>query len=173
MYLSRAINILAVLIGIIFLSAVCTADEPAEKEGITWVNYDEGIKLAEKLDKIIFIDFYTNWCKWCHKMDQDTFSDKKVIDYFNEHFIAIKVNAESKTKMKLPDGEFNGRELARMYGVRGYPTYWFVKSDGAKIDQLSSYLPPDRFLPIIRYIGDGHYQNMTFKDYMDQNSKNE
>jgi thioredoxin-related protein len=165
------INILAVLIGMVFLSAVCTADEtPKEKGGITWVKYDEGLKLAAKMDKTIFIDFYTSWCKFCHKMDKETFSNKEVIDYFNEHFIAVKINGESKTKMKLPQGEFNGRELARMFGVRGYPTYWFLKSNGEKINFISGYAPPQKFLPVLQYVGGKHYENMSFRDFVDKNS---
>ncbi len=171
MRLWRAINITAVLIGIVFLSAVCTADDSPKKEGITWVKYDEGLKLAEKLDKMIFIDFYTDWCKFCHKMDKETFSNKEIIDYFNEHFIAVKVDAESKTKIKLPDGEFSGRDLAKKYGVRSYPNYWFLKPNGEKITSYPGYAPPEKFLPIITFIGDGHYENMTFSEFMEKNYK--
>jgi len=170
MHFSRVINILAVLIAMVFLSAVCTADESPKKEGITWVKYDEGLKIAAKLDKMIFIDFYTNWCKFCHKMDRETFSDKEVIDYFNENFIGVKINGESKTKMKLPEGEFSGKELARMFGVRGYPTYWFLKSNGEKINFISGYAPPQKFLPVLRFVGGKHYENMSFKEYVDKNS---
>lgn len=176
MHFSRALNILAIIIGMFFISAVCTADDaqaPKDKgkSGITWVKYDEGLKLAKKLDKTIFIDFYTSWCKFCHKMDKETFSNKEVIEYFNEHFIAIKVNAESRTKIKLPDGEFSGRELARKYGIRGYPSYWFLKSDGKVISNLPGYRPPESFLPIIKFIGDGYYENMTFAEFMEKNYK--
>lgn len=176
MHFSRALNILAIIIGMFFISAVCTADDAQtpkdkEKSGITWVKYDEGLKLAEKLDKMIFIDFYTSWCKFCHKMDKETFSNKEIIDYFNEHFIAVKVDAESKTKMKLPDGEYSGRDLARKFGIRGYPNYWFLKSSGEKITSYPGYAPPEKFLPVITFIGDGHYENMTFADFLKNNYK--
>ena len=172
MRLSRALTILASLIAMVFLSAVCTADEtPSARskgnDGIMWVQYDEGLKLAGKMDKVIFIDFYTNWCKFCHKMDNETFSNKDVVDYFNKNFVGVKVNAESRTKLKLPDGEFSGQELARMFGVRGYPTYWFLKSDGSRINFLSGYSPPQKFLPVLQYVGGKHYENMSFQEYVE------
>jgi thioredoxin-related protein len=164
-------NIILMLVGIAFLSTVCTADESLKGEGITWVKYDEGLALAAKTEKMIFIDFYTDWCKFCHKMDRETFSDKEVIDYFNDTFIAVKIDGDSRTKMKLPQGEFSGRELSRMFGVRGYPTYWFLKPDGEKINYTSGYSPPQRFLPLLKFVGGRHYENMTFKEFLDKDSE--
>lgn len=158
----------------VFLLAVSGfTGESSKDKGITWVNYDEGLKLANKTDKLVFIDFYTNWCKFCHKMDRETFSNQKVIDYFNDHFVAVKINAESNVKMTLPDGEFSGREISRQYGVRGYPTYWFLKSDGEKINFTSGYSPPDKFLPLLQFVGDKFYENMTFREYLENNSNKE
>jgi thioredoxin-related protein len=175
MRFSSAISILTLMTVMLVLSAVCTADETPVPEaknntGITWVKYDEGLRLAEKLDKMIFIDFYTDWCKFCHKMDRETFSNKEIIDYFDDNFVAVKINAESKIKLNLPDGQFNGRELARRFGVRGYPTYWFLKSDGSKINYISGYAPPTKFLPVLQYIGGKHFENMSFQEFVDKNS---
>ena len=103
-------------------------------------------------------------------MDRETFSNKEIIDYFNENFVTVKVNAESKTKMKLPDGEFTGRELSKSYGVRGYPTYWFLKPDGTRINFISGYSPPAKFLPVLQFVGGRHYENMTFQEYISQQS---
>jgi thioredoxin-related protein len=163
-------NIIIMLVGIALFSSVCVAGETSKADGITWVKYDEGLALAAKLDKMIFIDFYTDWCKFCHKMDRETFSDKEVIGYFNNTFIGVKINGDSKTKLKLPQGEFSGNELSRMFGVRGYPTYWFLKPDGEKIGPTSGFSPPARFLPILKYMGGKHYENMTFKEFLEKDS---
>lgn len=171
MIFSRIINIIIVVVAMMFLSTVCVAGEATEKESITWVKYDEGLKIAAKTDKLILIDFYTDWCKWCHKMDKDTFSDKEVVKYFNEHYVGIKVKADSKKKMKLPDGEFSGRDLSRQYGVRGYPAYWFLKSDGERITNLSGYSPPAKFMPILQFVGGKHFENMTFQEYKDKKAE--
>ena len=172
MNFQRIVGIFISFAAILLLAVSGFAGETSSK-GITWVNYDEGLKLAGKTDKIIFIDFYTNWCKFCHKMDNETFSDREIIDYFNDHFVAVKINAESNSKMSLPDGEFSGRQVSKQFGVRGYPTYWFLKSSGERINFTSGYAPPERFLPLLQFVGDKYYENMTFKEFLESQTKKE
>jgi thioredoxin-related protein len=161
------------VIGTIFAMGSCSAGNSEEKsqsstEKINWLSYDAGIKKAAEENKIIVLDFYTTWCKFCVKMDKETFSQKEIIDYFNENFIAIKVNAESKKKIDLPTGAKTGVELARSFGVRGYPSHWFLKPNLEKITNLPGYSPAEKFIHIITFIGDGHYENTKFEDYMKQ-----
>jgi thioredoxin-related protein len=160
--------IMIMLVGVALISTNGVAGDSSKNDGITWVKYDEGLALASKLDKMIFVDFYTDWCKFCHKMDRETFSDKEIIGYFNETFIGVKINGDSKIKLKLPQGEFSGNELSRMFGVRGYPTYWFLKPDGERINYTSGYSPPTRFLPLLKFVGGKHYENMTFKEFLEK-----
>lgn len=174
MIFSKIINITIIIIAMMFLSTVCAADETiekTEKKDITWVKYDEGLKLAAKMEKLIFVDVYTNWCKFCHKMDRETFSDKDIIDYLSENFIGVKLNAESKKKMKLADGAFTGRDISRKFGVRGYPTYLFLNPDGELVFRTSGYSPPDRFMVFLKYVNSGKHKDMTIEEYWQAYSK--
>lgn len=81
--------------------------------GITWA---EAITKAKSEKKLIFIDFYTQWCGPCMNMAQTVFSLPEVGYYYNNTFINLKIDAE--------DGE--GVTLAKKYGVRSYPTYAFI-----------------------------------------------
>jgi len=141
------------------------AQNVAGKDDITWYKYDEGLKLAAKAGKPVLVDFYTNWCGWCKKMDKTTYVDPAVTSYMNSKFIAVKVNAESRDAINLPSGPVDGRRLARSFGVTGYPSIWFLESDGKKINNLPGFAPPERFIHVLRYIGDGIYKSQTFKDY--------
>ena len=168
-------NIFIVLmIGLVFSIGSCSAGNSDETESssksskVNWVSYDEGLKLAAKENKVIFVDFYTTWCKFCVKMDKETFARRDVADYMNEKIIAVKINAESNTKIKLSNGEFSGRELAKSFGVKGFPTYWFLKSDGEKINYFSGYRPADVFIDIVKYVGDGHYATKTMQEYTEE-----
>jgi len=134
--------------------------------GLSWVKYDKGLVLAAKENKPILIDFYTNWCGWCKKMDRETFSNDSVAQYLNDRFITVRVNAESNEMLATGNGSLSEKDLSRSFGVRGYPTYWFLKSNGEKINNISGYSPPDRFITVLKYIGDSHYQTKTWQEYL-------
>lgn len=168
----RRISILALVpvLGLIVMTASGLTDpsKSEAKEGLKWLKYDEGLELAMKTEKPILVDFYTDWCRFCKKMDKETFSDNMIAEFLNENFVMVKVNAESKNTVKTDEGTVSERQLARTFGVRGYPTYWFLKPSGEKINYSSGYAPPERFINILRYIGEGHYESKTFKDYISE-----
>ncbi len=153
----------------IILASCAVADETPKSDGIKWYKYDEGLKLAAAAKKTVIVDFYTNWCGWCKKMDKETFTDKRVIDYMNKTYIAVKVNAESKETISLPNGPTDGIKLAKSFGVSGYPNYTFLDSEGKKINALPGYKKADEFIIILKYIGDGAYKTQNYKDYYSKN----
>src|SRR5699024_3780891 len=74
---------------------------------------------AREKEKLIFIDFYTDWCAPCKKMDKEVFTNTEVSDIINKNFISVKINAEKK----------GGVDLAKKYGVSAYPYFLILKSD--------------------------------------------
>ena len=80
---------------------------------------------AQSENKIIFLDFYADWCGPCKTMDHEVFSDEKIGEFFNENFINFKVNGETG----------NGREIANLYEVKGYPTVIFIDPKGVVLNR--------------------------------------
>jgi thioredoxin-related protein len=146
--------------------------ESTESSLITWNKYDQGVKLAAKSKKPMLIDFYTDWCGFCKKMDKQTYIDPQIAKYINDHFVAIKLNAESKDQLDMPDGPSNGIQVARSFGVRSYPQTWFLESNGKKMGGQPGYMPPQTFIHFLKYYGDGHYKKMSFQEYYDQANSN-
>jgi thioredoxin-related protein len=143
-----------------------TMKESAEPGGIQWLSFDEGIAKAQKENKPIVIDFYTTWCGYCKKMDAGTFKDPEVVRYMRENFVGVRVNGEA-TSMVSHEGErISERELARSFGVRGFPTFWFLDSTGGKIGPAPGYKPKESFLPLLRYVGGSHYKTMSYESYL-------
>ena len=177
----RRIAPVAVLLAIglvVFLTVSGVTDpsksenKPEMKKEYNWLKYNEGLKQASKNDKMIFVDVYTNWCGFCKKMDRETFSDKMIMNYLDEHFVLVKLNAESKEKLVLPEGSLSGRQIARSFGVRGYPTFVFLNSNGEKLYSRSGYAPPNGFIYLLRYVAEGHYESKSLREYITEVSAN-
>ena len=71
---------------------------------------------AKAENKLVFVDFYADWCMPCKMMDKEVFSDKEIGDFFNKKFINVKVDAE----------KMNGPDLAAIFEVKGFPTMLFL-----------------------------------------------
>ncbi|WP_430816888.1 thioredoxin family protein [Carboxylicivirga sp. RSCT41] len=83
---------------------------------------------AKKENKKIFIDFYTKWCGPCRAMAKNVFPLPAVGEFYNQHFINYKVDAEV--------GE--GPALAKQYEVKGFPTFIYADAEGQSIYEGSS-----------------------------------
>jgi thiol-disulfide isomerase/thioredoxin len=83
-------------------------------------------KMAKAKNKLIFIDFYTDWCGPCKMMNKDVFPQKEVGDFYNANFIAVKIDAEK--------GE--GPAIAKQYSVNAYPTLTYINYNGEVVHKL-------------------------------------
>lgn len=84
------------------------------------VDWEHTLQLAQEQDKIIFVDAYTTWCGPCKVMSKNVFPQEKVGDFYNEHFVSVKIDMEK--------GE--GLLFAKAYNVRAFPTFLFIDSKG-------------------------------------------
>jgi len=132
------------------------ASSSPSTEKLDWLSHDMGLQKALSEKKLIMIMFYTDWCYYCKKMDHSTFSDRSIIDCLKENFVTIKANTDRE------------RGLKSKYGVRGLPTIWFLEYNGTSIGPLSGYVPPDRFIGVLKYIKDKHYNNMTLQEFLEK-----
>lgn len=111
MYLKR------VILGVVLLVTTFSITH-AQIEGISFFHgsWGETVAKAKAENKLIFIDFYTQWCGPCMNMAEQVFVLPTVGSFYNSHFVNAKIDAE--------DGE--GVGLAKKYQVRSFPTYVFV-----------------------------------------------
>ena len=133
-------RLLKALLILVFIGSISLAYGQKHK-GVQFFNgsWEELLVKAKKENKPFFVDFYTSWCYPCKLLEKQTFSSTKVGDYTNKHFLAYRVNAESK----------QGIPLARKYGVRAYPTVLFFNSKGEVIGTHIGFVGPDQFLKVL------------------------
>lgn len=105
--------------------------------------FAQTIAKAKAGQKLIFVDFYTDWCAPCKQMTMNVFTQAAVGDLFNRSFVNAKVNAEK--------GE--GIELARKAGVQAYPTMMFLNPEnGRTVHSILGYRDVDQLLDEVRQL---------------------
>jgi thioredoxin-related protein/uncharacterized protein YdcH (DUF465 family) len=126
----------------IILAIVLLVSVKAFSNEINFVNgtYAEILAKAKAENKVVMIDFFTDWCKWCVELDKKVYTVAEVADFANANQINWKIDAEK--------GE--GIELAKKYKVEGFPTVLYVNSDGEEIDRIVGYFPAKDFLPLMK-----------------------
>lgn len=125
--------------------------------GVNWKSYDSALSKAKNEGKLIYLYFYTDWCKYCKKMDKETLSDPKVAKYLNRTFIPVRIN---------PDKNKKNKEIASKFGVRGFPANGFAKDGTRPLTILPGYIPPEKLLDVLKYLGSGSYEKMPFTDFL-------
>jgi|SRR5690606_19401250 thioredoxin-related protein len=122
----------------------------AQDKEINWLTFEEASELAAKEPKMILVSVYTDWCGWCKKMDKETFRDDGVIDYVNETFYPVKMNAEdNKRKFQFRGREFTDATMARTMRVTSYPNFVVMDAAMENITLLPGYREPQAFLTSI------------------------
>ena len=130
------------------------------------MSFEEAVARSKKEPRKIFIDVYTDWCGWCKRMDQSTFSDPKVAAYVNQHYYAVKFNAEGKSPITLNgktyqfNPQYKAHELAveLLQGKMSYPTTVYLDENFNTISPVPGYLTVEVFDKVVHYYGDNHYR---------------
>lgn len=113
-------------------------------DGLTFIEvtseaeWNSVLKQAEAENKLIFIDAYTDWCVYCHKLDKEVYSKAEVKNYFEQHYINVKFDAEA---------EF-GSALAAYFEINSYPTLLYVTSDAQIFDRIEGFVPVNSLMSI-------------------------
>ncbi len=125
-----------------FLVLITFFSIPALSGEIAFIKNDwqKAREMAAVQDKMLLVDFYTDWCKWCRVMDTTTFRDPAVVAYVNEHFIPLSIDAER---------DF-GITVAMKYRVNAYPTYGYFTPDGRLVLKSLGYQPADEYIDVLR-----------------------
>jgi thioredoxin-related protein len=131
-----------------------------------WYTFEEGIRQAEAEKKHVIIDFYTDWCKWCKVMDEKTFSQPDVEKFLFEHFIPIRLDAESNERVDFKGSNYSYRELTGAFGVTGFPSLAYLTPNIELITIIPGYIEKPMFLDILTYMSQECYaKNIPFDQF--------
>ena len=156
---------LAHLIILIALSSDIDDIYAGDKGHLQWMSFNDGLALAQKANRKVLIDVYTDWCGWCKKMESTTYGDPRIVEYLQRKYVLVRLNAESMQKLTYKGTTYTERDLAGAFGVNGYPTTIFLKANGDPITGYPGYADAAKFRTVLSFIAEDHYLTKKFSDY--------
>ena len=153
------------------------SQEQKAASNIKWYDFKKGVELNDKKPKKIFIDMYTDWCGWCKRMDQTTFTNPVIAKYMNDEFYPVKFNAERRDTLVFQGKTFvnpdptkprSPHQLAQslLQGRMSYPSIVFLNEKNEVITVLPGYRKPSELEAVLHYIAEDAYKTMKWEDFM-------
>ncbi len=159
----------------VLLLAVPALFASAQGTDVKWHSIEEAVALAKTNPRPIFVDTYTDWCGWCKKLDQDTFSNPVIAEILNTMFYAVKFDAEGKEPVTFQGRKFvNDGSLGKTHqlayallqGKLGYPTVVFLTANGELITPVSGFKTPVQIEPMLHYFAGTSWQKQSYEEFM-------
>ena len=118
--------------------------DTARKSGMTlpegklkWFkDLEEARAVAQKEKKILFIDFWADWCTACEEMERKLFVKDEFINFaLANNILPVRIDYSNPTDAL--------DKLAKEYNIRGLPTVVLTKADGELIHTLTGFYNKD------------------------------
>lgn len=128
----------------------------AQKQAsISWLSFEQledslQVNKHAEQPKKVFIDFYTDWCTYCRKMDRVVFTKPEVIDLLNEHYYAVRFNAESESAISFGGRTFVNDQFGKVRSPIHQITQFLASREGQFVPPTLLVLD-EEFKVIARY----------------------
>ena len=113
---------------VLSILVIASFAEPAAAQQVRWLSdYNVARKEAAERGRPILLDFGTEGCLWCKKLDQSTFRDGMVAALLNDKFVALRVDADRDAS------------LTQTLRITQFPTIVLAAPDGKILGVLEGY----------------------------------
>jgi thioredoxin-related protein len=110
------------------------AGTPARAQQLQWrYDYNSARREAQEKNVPMVLEFSTENCFWCRKLEDTTLQDPQVLGTLSERFVALKVDPH------------RNQFLAEALRVQSFPTVVIAAPDGKILGTLEGYMEPARF----------------------------
>ena len=145
MYLKKWIFVLLALIALTSGYLYMQPEDPAVgKITLQGLNFHTDLQPAlleaSSQGKPVFVYFRSEYCGWCKKFEEETFTNRSVFRILNENFILVSIDVNKQ------------KNETRDFRVRGTPAEVFLDPKGTEIKRIPGYTETEVFLDAINQI---------------------
>ena len=120
-----------------FLTLVVALVFCSSSSAASWESdYSAAVAKARTEKKALLINFTgSDWCGWCVRLHKEVFSQREFDQYAADNLILVEIDFPRRKKQSAALRAAN-EQLARKFGVEGFPTLILLNSEGKRIGQL-------------------------------------
>lgn len=140
---------------------------------IAFLDYEEGLAYAKKVDKPVMIDFTGHACVNCRKMEERVWSDSRVLQVLKNDIVLISLYVDDKRSLPVEEqytSAIDGKKVTSIgkkwsefqinkYKANAQPYYVLIDHNGENLNEYSAYNPDiDDYLAWLQE-GIGNFQS--------------
>lgn len=164
------------ILSLIVITAYSQNPVNKKKSSVKWYTIQEAEKLSKQSPRPIFVDTYTDWCGWCKKMDNETFTNAVIADILNNKFYPVKFNAEGSESVTFlgqtfvndgKAGKAHQLAVALLQGQLSYPTVVFLVQQNEKIgvSPVPGFKEPKEMEVLLSFFADNAYTTRKWDEF--------
>jgi len=124
---------------------------------ITWADsFDKAVAQSKAENKPLMIEFFVTYQQWCKMLDEKTLADPQIVD-LSRQFVCVRVDGKDQA------------ELAKKYGVKGYPATVFLNPQGEVVQRVIGFVPARPFELEMKPVAEGRNPEKEFQDLVKSN----
>jgi len=147
----KTATIIVLLLITRFIGPVKASDD---KPGINFrpLTLEKALVAAKIENKPVFLHGFADWCHYCEYMKDSVYTDKEVADFYNAHFICVKMDMEKE-----------GKSIATSLKAHTFPVLVFYDTDGTIMHRAAGRKYKQPFLELGKEALDPKRQMRYFK----------
>ena len=97
------------------------------------------------------VDFFTDWCLVCHRMQEEVIEQPEMQAFLNPKFVSVHLNGDNFASMDIADA---------IGGIDAYPTYVVLNEKGMVVGKMVGYYAQE---PLLSQLSTFIYQDEIMK----------
>ena len=154
-------------LAILLFAAAAQAKVP---EGWPFLEFNEAVETAKRLNKPLFVYFGFETCPYCLYLNQHALASESLRKLYSSNYVLayFDIRGERDDVMTLPDGrKLTRREAIKELNASPVPAWMFVEPGGKTVLlRRGSRTKVNEFWKYDLYVAGGNYRQGTFEEYL-------